>query len=71
MFLKQEKDEKDDFERKKTSILKEKYFKKIQYVKKILWKIYKFLMENAKILNYIFAYSFVSEYSKHFFFVLP
>jgi len=28
-------------------------------------------MENAKILNYIFAYSFVSEYSKHFFFRTP
>ena len=55
-------DEIDDFERKKTLVVNEKYFEKCQYLKKILWK-----KNLAKTSQNIFAYSFVSESSKHLF----
>ena len=54
MFLKKEKPEMDEFERKKTLVIKEKYDWKI------LWK-------SSQVSQYIFGYSFVSEHSRHFF----
>ena len=57
MFLKQEKSEMDDFE-KKTLVLKEKF----QYFKKIFLKMSKFVTL-AKSLQNVFSYSFVSEHS--------
>ena len=50
-------------EKKKNLIVEEKYLEKFQYFKKI------FFNENlAKSSQNIFAYSFVSEHSKHFFY---
>ena len=42
MFLKQEKPEMDEFERKKKKVLKEKYLEKFQCFKKIFGKRSKF-----------------------------
>ena len=53
MFLKQEKPDMDDFERKK-------YFETSKFLSDTL----------AKISQNIFAYSKVSEHSKHFFYML-
>ena len=64
-FFKQEKPEMDDFE--ETNVLKEKHLK-FQYHKKIFWKMFKILTDtHAKMSKNTFAYSFVSEHSKHFF----
>ena len=56
MFLKQEKPEMDDF-KKRTLVIKEKYFFKFQ----------SFNRYPGKKFTTIFAYSFVSEHSKSFF----
>ena len=54
----------DDFE--ETNVLKEKHLK-FQYHKKIFWKMFKILTDiHAKMSQNTFAYSFVSEHSKHF-----
>ena len=63
IFLKQEKPKMDDFKRKK------KFGSKGKNIKKKLLKMSKFLMDNlAKISQYIFSYSCVSEHSISLFF---
>ena len=65
MFLKPVRPEMDDFERKKALVVKEKYLNKFQYFKKISGTFfYRYICKN---LTNIFAYSFVSGHSKHFF----
>ena len=65
MFLKQEKPKMDDFERKKTLVLKKNYFKQIS----IFWEN---IVQNVQFFKYPckndtkYAYSFVSENSKYF-----
>ena len=62
MFLKQEKPETDVFEEEKIFGSKGKF----QYFKKAFWKMSKFLMDTlVRMLKNIFAYSFVSEHTKH------
>ena len=65
MFLKQEKPEIDDIERRrKTLVLKKK-----NVLRNIFEKVFKFLRDTlAKNSQNICAYSFVSEHSKHFFY---
>ena len=65
MFLKREKSEMDDFERKKSLVLKEKYLN-FNILKSILKRF--FTDSLAKSSQNIFAYSFVSEHSKHYFY---
>ena len=60
MFLKQEKPEKDNFERRKNFGFKGKI--------SIILKILTYTL--AKSPQNIFAYSFVPKHSKHFFFIL-
>ena len=55
MFLKQEKPEMDDFEWKKTLVLKEEF----QYFKKIFWKMSKFLKVALAKIHKIFLYIFL------------
>ena len=68
MFIKQEKPKMDDFERKKL-VLKEKYFKNVNILRK-------YFFHNvstdtlAKMPQNIFSHCFVSEHSKHYFSIL-
>ena len=64
MFLKQEKPEMDNFEEETKLVLKEKF----HYFKKIFEKCPSFQrIPLQKCHKIFFAYSFVSEHSKHFF----
>ena len=61
--LKQEKSEMDDFEEEKNFGSKGKILRKVQY-------LFNFLSDTlAKMSQSLVAYSFVSEHSKHFFYV--
>ena len=71
LFLKQEKPEMNDFERKGNFGSKGKYLGKISiFNENILWNVSTFLMDTlANISQKFFVYSFVSEHSKHFFYL--